>query len=139
MTVDRTLALTSVSRRTFSPNGDGVHDAVTLSFRLTRAADVTATVVHSGSTVRTIRLGRLASGARSVVWDGKLGDGGTAVSGAYSLRVTADGALGVTTVAQPLTVDLAAAAGDGARDGVGHVSGRPPSWRTRCGTPSARR
>ena len=90
-----------------SPNGDGVHDAVTLSFRLTRAADVTATVVHSGSTVRTIRLGRLASGARSVVWDGKLGGGGTATSGAYSLRVAADGALGVTTVAQPLTVDLA--------------------------------
>ena len=60
VTVDRTLALTSVSRRTFSPNGDGVHDDVTLSFRLTRAADVTATVVHGGSTVRTMRLGTLA-------------------------------------------------------------------------------
>ena len=83
VTVDRTLALTSVSRKTFSPNGDGVHDAVTLSFRLTRAADVTATVVRSGSTVRTIRLGRLAAGARSVEWDGKLGGGGTATSGAY--------------------------------------------------------
>ncbi len=97
----------AVSRKTLSPNGDGVHDAVTLSFRLTRAADVTATVVHSGSTVRTMRLGRLASGARSVEWDGKLGGGGTATSGAYSLRLTADGALGVTTAAQPLTVDLA--------------------------------
>ena len=41
-------------------------------------------------------------------WDGKLGGGGTAASGAYSLRLTADGALGVTTVAQPLTVDLTA-------------------------------
>jgi flagellar hook assembly protein FlgD len=97
-----------VSRKTFSPNADGVHDAVTLSFRLTRPADVTATVVRSGSTMRTLRLGRLASGARSVVWDGKLGGGGTAASGAYSLRVTADGALGVTTAAQQLTVDLTA-------------------------------
>ena len=76
VTVDRTLKLTSVSRKTFSPNGDGVNDAVTLSFRLTRAADVTATVVRSGSTVRTMRLGRLAAGARTVDWDGKLGGGG---------------------------------------------------------------
>ena len=41
-------------------------------------------------------------------WDGKLGGGGVATSGAYSLRVSADGTLGVTQVAQPLTVDLAA-------------------------------
>ena len=50
VTLDRTLALRSVSRTTFSPNGDGVHDSVTLSFRLTRAAEVTATVVRQGST-----------------------------------------------------------------------------------------
>ena len=81
---------------------------MTLSFRLTRAADVTATVVRSGSTVRTMRLGRLAAGARTVDWDGKLGGGGVATSGAYSLKVSADGSLGVTEVAQALTVDLAA-------------------------------
>ena len=106
--VDRTLKLTSISRKTFSPNGDGVHDSVTLSFLLTRAADVNVAVVHSGSTVRTIRLGRLAKGARTVDWDGKSGGGGVATSGAYSLKVVADGALGVTSAAQPLTVDLAA-------------------------------
>ena len=108
VTVDRTLKLTSVSRKTFSPNADGVNDAVTLSFRLKRAADVTATVVRSGSTVRTMRLGRLGEGSRTVDWDGKLGGGGVATSGAYSLRVSADGSLGVTTVAQALTVDLSA-------------------------------
>jgi flagellar hook assembly protein FlgD len=106
--VDRTLKVTSISRKTFSPNGDGVHDSVTLSFRLTRAADVIVAVVHSGSTVRTMRLGRLATGSRTVEWDGKLGGGGVATSGAYSLKVVADGALGVTSAAQPLTVDLAA-------------------------------
>ena len=108
VTVDRTLKLTSISRKTFSPNADGVHDSVTLSFRLTRAADVTVAVVHSGSTVRTIRPGRLATGARTVDWDGKLGGGGVATSGQYSLKVVADGALGVTSAAQPVTVDLAA-------------------------------
>ncbi|MGE5228641.1 MAG: FlgD immunoglobulin-like domain containing protein [Deltaproteobacteria bacterium] len=106
VTLDRTLALRSVSRTTFSPNGDGFHDSVTLSFRLTRAADVTATVVRQGSTMRTMRLGRLGAGGRSVTWDGKLGGGGTAASGAYTLKLTAVGALGTTSVAQPLTVDL---------------------------------
>ena len=108
VTVDRTLALTSLSRTTFSPNGDGVHDAVTLGFRLTRAAEVTVTAVRSGSTVRIMRLGRLGSGARSVTWDGTLGGGGTATSGAYSLKVTADGAIGVTSASRALTVDIAA-------------------------------
>ena len=81
---------------------------MTLLFRLTRAADVNVAVVHSGSTLRTIRLGRQAEGSRAVEWDGKLGGGGAATSGAYSLDVVADGALGVTSVSQPLTVDLAA-------------------------------
>ena len=108
VTVDRTLKLTSISRKTFSPNGDAVHHSVTLSFRLTRAADVTVTVMRSGSTLRTMRLGPLARGARTVDWDGTLGGGGVAKSGPYSLRVVADGALGETSVAQAVTVDLAA-------------------------------
>ncbi len=107
VTVDRTLALHSISRTTFSPNGDGVHDSVTLSFRLTRAAEVTATVAFQGTTVRTLRLGRLGAGGQSVVWDGKLGGGGTAASGAYVLKLTATGALGATSVGRRLTVDLA--------------------------------
>ncbi len=105
--VDRTLKLASVSRATFSPNGDGIHDAVTLSFSLTRGADVTATVVRAGSTVRTMRLGRLAAGARMVTWDGLLSGGAPAASGGYSIKVTADGSVGVTTVGRTVMVDLA--------------------------------
>lgn len=108
VTVDRTLKLTSISRKTFSPNADGVNDAVTLTFRLKWPADVTATVVRSGSTVRTMRLGKLAAGTQTVDWDGRLGGGGVATSGSYSIRVSADGSLGVTNAAQALTVDLAA-------------------------------
>ena len=105
VTVDRTLKFTAVSRRTFSPNGDEVHDTVTLMFRLTRAADVTATVSQGGSTVRTMRLGRLAAGARAATWDGILGGGAVAASGGYSIKVRADGSIGVTTVGQTVTVD----------------------------------
>jgi flagellar hook assembly protein FlgD len=106
--LDRTLKLSSISRKTFSPNGDAVYDTVTLSFRLTRAADVTVAVIRAGSTLRTISLGRLAGGARTVDWDGALGSGGVATSGPYSLKVVADGALGRTFVKQAVTVDLAA-------------------------------
>ncbi len=106
--VDRTLALGGISRKTFSPNGDRVRDKVRLSFKLTRAADLVAAVTRAGSTVRTFKLGRLAAGAQSVTWDGRLGGGGTAASGAYVVKVTAAGNLGVTSVARPVTVDLAA-------------------------------
>jgi flagellar hook assembly protein FlgD len=106
--IDRTLALGAVSRPTFSPNGDGVYDDATLSFTLTRAADVSATVLHAGSGVRTMRLGRLGKGKQSVTWDGKLGGGGVATSGHYTLKLTADGALGVTSAAKAVTVDLVA-------------------------------
>jgi flagellar hook assembly protein FlgD len=108
VTVDRTLALAGVTRDTFSPNGDGVYDDVALSFKLTRAADVTATLLRGDSVLRTMRLGRLAAGKQSVTWDGKLGGGAMATSGHYTLRLTADGELGVTSAAQAVTVDLAA-------------------------------
>jgi flagellar hook assembly protein FlgD len=106
--VDRTLKLTGLTRHTFSPNGDGVRDDVTLSFRLARAAGVVATVASRGSTVRTYKLGTLAAGARSVSWDGMLGGGDGASSGLYSVKVTADGELGTTSITQGITVDLMA-------------------------------
>jgi flagellar hook assembly protein FlgD len=109
VTIDRTLALVGVSKSPFSPNGDGRIDDVTLSFALTRAADVTAAVLRGDTAVRTLRLGRLAAGKQSLTWDGKLGSGsGVAASGSYTLKLTADGALGVTSAGQAVTVDLAA-------------------------------
>ncbi|MBE0528697.1 MAG: hypothetical protein IH629_05800, partial [Thermoleophilia bacterium] len=107
ITVDRTLKITSLSRTTFSPNGDGVHDAVTLRFRLTRAADVTATVTRAGAYVRTFSLRRLTAGARSVTWDGRTGADAGAASGSYSIKVTADGSVGVSSASRAVTVDLA--------------------------------
>jgi flagellar hook assembly protein FlgD len=106
--VDRTLKLTGASRDTVSPNGDGVQDDVTLSFKLKRTAGVAAAVLRNGTAVRTFKLRRLTAGAQQVTWDGKLAGGGTASSGLYSVKVTADGALGVTSASRPVTVDLAA-------------------------------
>jgi flagellar hook assembly protein FlgD len=108
ITIDRTLALTGVSRDVLSPNGDGVFDDVTLSYKLTRAADVTAAVLSGGSAVRTIAVGPLSAGKQSLVWDGGLDGGEAAAGGVYTMRLTADGELGATSVTREVAVDVAA-------------------------------
>jgi flagellar hook assembly protein FlgD len=107
VTVDRTLGLSAASRTVFSPDGNGVRDTVTVAFTLTRAADVTVTVARAGTAARTMRLGKLAAGAGSATWDGGLGGGAAPASGVYSIDVTADGSMGVSTASRPVTVDLA--------------------------------
>ena len=108
VTVDKTLGVTSLSHETLSPNGDGRYDSVTLTFKLTRPADVAALVVHDGQTVQTISSGKLTPGAHTVIWDGTVSGGATAASGAYSLQLTATGSLGATSIDQALTIDLVA-------------------------------
>jgi hypothetical protein len=85
-----------------------VYDDVTVSFKLTRAADVDVTVARGGSTVRTLHLGRLGPGKQTVVWDGKGSDGATAPGGRYTIALAADGTLGATSAMQTVAVDLSA-------------------------------
>jgi len=108
VTLDRTLRFTALSREAISPNGDGKYDSVTLEFSLTRAADVTAAIVRAGETVRELRADRLGAGAHSVTWDGVVKGGAPASSGAYQFRLTADGALGASSLAESVTADLTA-------------------------------
>ncbi len=107
LTVDRTLRFTSLSRAVFSPNGDGKHDVIRLRFALTRAADVTAIVSRAGATVRSMHVRKLKAGSRSVTWNGALSGGGKAANGSYTLKVTAVGSVGVTSVVKTITVDRA--------------------------------
>ena len=52
-----------------TPNGDGRGDELKISYRLTTAATVTATVLDSlGDTVATVFSGRRAAGANQFVW-----------------------------------------------------------------------
>lgn len=77
--------------RAFSPNGDGLQDVATVSFRLTGAASaVRLEVVNaSGSVVRRIDLGSRSSGVHSATWDGRLGSGAVAGQGTYLPRIVA--------------------------------------------------
>jgi hypothetical protein len=108
VTVDRTLGFPAVTPAAFSPNGDGVKDAVSLAFKLTRRAAVMVRVLKSEETARVIDLGILGAGDHEAAWDGAPGGGGAPASGAYRLKVVADGRHGISSVSVPVTVDLTA-------------------------------
>jgi hypothetical protein len=103
--VDRTLGFSAATPQICSPNGDGVRDTVAVAFKLTRGADVTVSLDRGADVLRTIKAGELAAGPQSLTWDGKVAGGAYAESGKYDLRVTAHSSVGVTSVAEPLTVD----------------------------------
>ena len=104
--VDRTVGFPAATPAVFSPNGDGVADSTQLAFRLTRTASVTVQVSVGGQVVRTLGLGSLAAGARSVTWDGKTGSGDSVANGRPTFTVTASSTLGDSSVTGQLTVDL---------------------------------
>jgi flagellar hook assembly protein FlgD len=106
--VDRTLGYPDVTPASFSPNGDGVKDAASLAFKLTRRADVRVRVSKGEETVRVIDLGPLTAGAQGASWDGTATDGGAPASGVYQLKVVADGSHGASAVSVPVTLDLTA-------------------------------
>jgi len=106
--VDRTLGFPSLTPRTCSPNGDGARDTVDVGFKLTRRANISVTILKAGQVVRTLRPGTMTAGTRTVTWDGRVGGGEYAGSGAYIARVTADSDVGTVAAGEALTVDLSA-------------------------------
>ncbi len=80
--------------RVLSPNGDGVDDAQTLSYKVVRASTVSATLTGPGGVVVPLDAGARAPGAYRFNWTG------TGQSeGAWTFRVTADDDLGRHSVA----------------------------------------
>jgi flagellar hook assembly protein FlgD len=78
--------------QTFSPNGDGAHDANSFRVRL-REGDgpVTVDVVNGGGdAVRRLADGAPLEGSQPLrlTWDGRTDDGGRAPDGDYQVRVT---------------------------------------------------
>ncbi len=75
----------------FLPDGDGIRDTVSVSFRLTRPASLAVDVVdHDGGVVRRLRKERPRPARHfEISWDGRNGTGLMAAHGAYRLRVSA--------------------------------------------------
>ncbi len=104
--LDRTVGFLTAAPDVVSPNGDGVNDGATLGFTLTRTAGVKVAVKVAGKAVRTFDLGQLEAGPHAVVWDGFTQTGEAAASGRLTFTVAATSALGTSSAAGRLAVDL---------------------------------
>jgi flagellar hook assembly protein FlgD len=104
--LDRTLGFAAATPRTFSPNGDATKDSTALGFKLTRSATVRVAVKVGGKTVRAFTLGSLGAGPHAAAWDGANGAGEPLESSRPTFTVTAESALGTTSVSGELVVDL---------------------------------
>ena len=82
-----------------SPNGDGVDDTQTLSYKLVRPGHVVATLTGPAGARVTLADDDEQAGVHALEWDGKESDGTLAAEGAWSFSVTATDSQG-TTIAQ---------------------------------------
>ena len=90
------LAGVDLGGRLLTPNGDGVHDGLTVSFTLqgVEAAAVDVSIYDlSGRIVRRLVTQTRSEGRYGDVWDGT-GDGGLVAPGLYLARVSVDTDLG---------------------------------------------
>ncbi len=70
-------AVTGLSPRALSPDGDGRRDSVTVTYRLDRPQTAVLQVRNaSGRVVHRRSLGRQPAGTRRATWDGRRGSGG---------------------------------------------------------------
>jgi flagellar hook assembly protein FlgD len=79
---------------TLSPNGDGVDDVETFSYKVVRPSQVTATVVGPDRSTLTLVQDAEEPGVHTLQWDGN-----AAVEGSWRFSVTATDDLGHTTTA----------------------------------------
>lgn len=82
-----------------SPNGDGVVDTQTFSYRLPRPSTVTATLAGPGGATVQLASGAAPAGIHTLTWDGTSG-GSLAPEGAWTLTLTAKDDRDVTTTAE---------------------------------------
>ena len=105
--VTRTLGDVTVSPSTFSPNGDGRADRLSVAFTLLGPASVRVRVLREGRWIATPFGGELAAGRRVVRWDGSKRVG-RLLDGSYTASVDATDAVGTSSLALPFTSDTRA-------------------------------
>lgn len=77
------------SGHAISPNGDGVNDESTVSYKTPLSAAVTGTVWKGSSLARDLGSGKVLPGQQSLEWDGRDGDGRPVSDGIYTARLDA--------------------------------------------------
>jgi len=87
------------STAVLSPNGDGVGDTESFSYRVVRSSNVTATLAGPGGATITLADGPESPGLPALGWNG-MKDGSPAAEGKWTLTVTGTDDDAVTTSAQ---------------------------------------
>jgi hypothetical protein len=89
-----------VAEPVLSPNGDGVAETQTLSYKLVRPSTVTVTLIAPDKTIRPIDSGQRAPGIYKFAWSGKTADGTTVEpEGSWRFTVSATDDQGVASTA----------------------------------------
>ena len=91
-----------VAEPALSPNGDGVAETQTLSYKLVRPSTVTATLIAPDKTVRPIDSGQRTPGIYKFTWSGKTADGAVEPEGSWRFSVSATDDQGVASTADRL-------------------------------------
>jgi hypothetical protein len=105
--VSRTLGAVEVTPTTFSPNGDGRKDRLTVSFSLTGPADVRLRIEREGRWVATPLTASLPAGSQAFVWDGTR-SAGPLRDGDYDAIVEAVDVVGAISFGRPFVSDTTA-------------------------------
>ena len=97
----------AASPRVLTPNGDGVGEAMALSFSLTTSADVTATVRNEAGTVvaRPVDDRFTWAGVSSLSWNGRGTNGALLPDGRYTLEVDATSPAQHASATKAIVVD----------------------------------
>jgi hypothetical protein len=102
--VDRTLAQPKLSASAISPNGDGLFDDTSLSFRLNSAATVRVELWRAQKLMGTLIEQALGAGPAQIPWNGRLG-ARTVAEGSYDLVLKVMDSVTTVTQRLPVTVD----------------------------------
>jgi flagellar hook assembly protein FlgD len=82
--------ITKIAPSTFSPNGDGVKDATTVSYELDQPSQAVTLAVRNGSNsvVYSRSFSKQVDGSHDWVWNGRRTNGNYVPSGRYSVQLT---------------------------------------------------
>ena len=100
----RTLVAPALKPAVFTPNGDGVADALAVTFQLAAPASVRLRVLRDGKWVATPSRARSPAGPQSLAWNGAKRVGKTP-DGSYEAVLEATDAVGTATVSLPFLMD----------------------------------
>jgi len=105
--VTRTLGKVSLDAPSFTPNGDGNRDTLTISVPLAASASLTVRILRDGKWIATPLSGSFDPGTQTATWDGSKRIG-RARDGDYVVSVESVDAVGTARVDLPVLLDRTA-------------------------------